>query len=93
MLADGFEAIAYPRDRAAYARLTKLLTLGNRRAPKGECHLAMEDVRAYGEGMCFIAMPPAKPGAAFRGNLRVLAEARAPRAPPRVRQHPPAFSH
>lgn len=74
MLTDGFEVIAYPRDRAAYARLTTLLTLGNRRAPKGECHLVMEDVLAHGAGMCFIAMPPAKPGAAFRGNLRVLSE-------------------
>lgn len=31
---DGFEAIAYPQDRAAYARLTRLLTLGNRRAAR-----------------------------------------------------------
>ena len=82
-LMDGFEAIAYPQDRAAWSRLTKLLTLGNRRAPKGECHLVMEDVRAQGQGICFIAMPPAKPDAtfsaafspAFRDNLRVLAEA------------------
>ena len=73
-LTDGFEAIAYPQDRAAYARLTTLLTLGNRRAPKGECHLVMDDVLAHGEGMCFIAMPPAKPGAGFRDNLRVLAD-------------------
>ena len=75
MLTDGFEAIAYPQDRAAYARLTTLLTLGNRRAPKGECHLVMDDVLAHGEGFCFIAMPPAKPGAAFRDNLRVLSDA------------------
>ena len=36
---DGFEAIAYPTDRAAYGRLCRLLTRGNRRAKKGECHL------------------------------------------------------
>ncbi len=30
VLQDGFEAIAYPQDRAAYGRLVRLLTLGNR---------------------------------------------------------------
>ena len=33
------DAFVYPKDRAAYARLTRLLTAGNRRAPKGECEL------------------------------------------------------
>ncbi|PKQ05058.1 MAG: error-prone DNA polymerase, partial [Alphaproteobacteria bacterium HGW-Alphaproteobacteria-12] len=75
VLQDGFEVIAYPQDREAYGRLTKLLTLGNRRAPKGECHLGMRDVLAYGEGHCFIAMPPAIPGKDFAGNLKLLAEA------------------
>ena len=71
-LADGFEIIAYPQDRAAYGRLARLLTRGNRRARKGECHLTLADVLAEGEGQCFIAMPPAVPGAAFRGNLEAL---------------------
>ena len=39
-LADGTSLLAYPQDRAAYGRLTRLLTLGRRRAPKGECRLA-----------------------------------------------------
>ncbi|MDX5366958.1 MAG: PHP domain-containing protein, partial [Alphaproteobacteria bacterium] len=71
-LMDGFEVIAYPQDRAAYGRLARLLTRGNRRAKKGECHLMLEDVLAEGEGQCFIAMPPAVPDAAFRGNLEAL---------------------
>lgn len=75
VLEDGFEVIAYPQDREAYGRLTKLLTLGNRRAPKGECHLGTRDVLAYGEGHCFIAMPPAIPGKGFAGNLKLLAAA------------------
>jgi error-prone DNA polymerase len=71
-LMDGFEVIAYPQDRAAYGRLARLLTRGNRRAKKGECHLTLEDVLAEGEGQCFIAMPPPAPGTAFRGNLDAL---------------------
>src|SRR5271163_3259966 len=41
---DGFEAIDYPTDRKAYGRLCQLLTTGNRKADKGECHLAGEDI-------------------------------------------------
>src|SRR5262245_3065264 len=37
---DWFETVCYPIDRAAWARLCRLLTAGNRRAPKGECHLS-----------------------------------------------------
>ncbi len=66
---DGFEVIAYPQDRAAYARLCRLLTLGNRRAPKGECYLTLHDIASYGKGQCFIAMPPLTPGKAFEASL------------------------
>ncbi len=52
--------LAYPTDRAAYGRLTRLLTLGKRRAPKGHCHLTLDDVIAHGEGQIVIALPPEK---------------------------------
>jgi error-prone DNA polymerase len=52
---DGLECIAYPKDRAAYGRLCRLLTLGNRRAPKGQCFITAEDVAAHGAGMAFVA--------------------------------------
>ena len=38
------DMLAYPKDRAAYGRLCRLLTKGNLRAPKGECHLGFEDL-------------------------------------------------
>src|ERR1700746_175715 len=57
-LADGTSLLAYPEDRAAYGRLTRLLTLGKRRAPKGECHLDYADVVAYGEGQILIVLSP-----------------------------------
>src|ERR1700733_11210590 len=56
--ADGFEAIAYPTDRQTYGRLCHLLTKGNRKAKKGECHLSFEDILAASEGQIFIALPP-----------------------------------
>ena len=50
--------LAFPTDAAAYARLCNLLTLGNSRAEKGECHLDKEDVFAASTGMKFILLPP-----------------------------------
>ena len=56
-LADGTSLLAFPEDRAAYGRLTRLLTLGKRRAPKGECHLDYADVVAHGEGQILVVLP------------------------------------
>ncbi len=49
--------IALPQNRAAYARLSRLLTLGKRRAQKGECHLDLADVLDGARGMVLIALP------------------------------------
>src|SRR5947209_15380785 len=57
-LADGTSLLAYPEDRAAYGRLTRLLTLGKRRAAKGECRLDYADVVAHGEGQIVVALSP-----------------------------------
>src|SRR5690348_2119712 len=57
-LADGTSLLAYPEDRAAYGRLTRLLTLGKRRAAKGECRLDYADVVAHGEGQIVVVLPP-----------------------------------
>src|SRR3984885_12674918 len=55
---DGFEALTYPTDRAAYGRLCQILTKGNLEAKKGECHLPFEDILDASDGQIFIAMPP-----------------------------------
>ena len=55
---DGFEMLAYPTDRAAYGRLCRLLTVGNLKAKKGECHLTFEEILAASEGQMLIALPP-----------------------------------
>ncbi|RYG51512.1 MAG: PHP domain-containing protein, partial [Chitinophagaceae bacterium] len=56
-LVDGLSLLAYPTNSDAYSNLSNLLTLGNRRAEKGECHLYKADVYAYAKGMKFIALP------------------------------------
>ena len=56
---DGFEVLAYPTDREAYGRLCRLLTAGNLKAKKGECHLSFEDILAASAGQMLIALPPA----------------------------------
>src|SRR6266852_407333 len=56
-LRNGTSLLAFPEDRAAYGRLTRLLTSGKRRAPKGECHLDYADVVAHGDGQIVVALP------------------------------------
>lgn len=51
------EWIALPQDRPAYARLSRLLTLGKRRAPKGKCYLKLQDILTGCLGMILIALP------------------------------------
>jgi len=56
-LACGMSVLVYPTDRAAYARLCRLLTLGKGRAGKGKCHLEWADLAAYSEGMIAVLVP------------------------------------
>ncbi len=51
------DIIAYPEDRAAYGRLTRLLTLGNSRARKGDCLLTFDDLAGHATGLRFILLP------------------------------------
>ena len=72
-LQDAPNLLVYPTDRAAYGRLCRLLTLGQRRAEKGECTLFLDDVAAHAEGLIFIALPPEDfPSSlsSFEGRLR-----------------------
>ena len=57
-LDDAPSLLVYPTDRAAYGRLCRLLTLGQRRAEKGKCTLHLDDVAAHADGLIFIALPP-----------------------------------
>ncbi|SHH65464.1 error-prone DNA polymerase [Cognatishimia maritima] len=68
----GVEWLALPRDRAAYQRLTRLLTLGKRRAEKGQCTLYTKDVMAGCKGMILIAIPQGGLTSA-RDDIRTIA--------------------
>ncbi|MBC2777118.1 error-prone DNA polymerase [Parasphingopyxis marina] len=64
--ADGTpDIIAYPRTRHGWGRLTRLLTVGNRRAEKGDCILTLDDLLDHSEEQLFIAMADEGEGAAL----------------------------
>ena len=59
VFADGTpDILAYPQNRAAWGRLTRLLTVGKSRADKGECTLFIDDLLEHIEGLNLIVMPP-----------------------------------
>ncbi|MBO9151295.1 error-prone DNA polymerase [Chitinophaga sp. GCM10012297] len=64
-LLDGPSLLAYPTDKDAYSRLSALLTTGNLRAEKGQCHLYRQDVYAHHHGMKLIVVPPVTLNAQF----------------------------
>ena len=56
-LTDAPSLLCFPTERAAYGRLSRLLTIGKRRAPKGACHIALADVLEHADGQIIIALP------------------------------------
>ena len=72
------DLIVYPKDRAGYANLTRLLTKGNEPAPKGECWLNFSDYLTHAEGLQTILIPACELGDApyrFGPYLRQIQEA------------------
>jgi error-prone DNA polymerase len=61
-LMDGSSLLVWPGDRAAWSRLTRLLSLGKGRAEpkkgeKGQCFLHWEDIAAWSEGLVAALVP------------------------------------
>lgn len=50
--------LVFATDVDSYGRLCQLLTIGKRRAPKGECHLSLHDLFDYHEGLLAAVVPP-----------------------------------
>ena len=48
---DASPVLVWASDRAGYGRLARLLTLGRRNAPKGECRLTFDDLAAHAAGL------------------------------------------
>ena len=64
-LLDGLSLLAFPTGIEAYSQLCNLLTTGNRRAEKGDCHLYKADVYQHAAGMKFIVLPPTELNESF----------------------------
>lgn len=74
-LADGCEYLAWPTDRAAWGRLTRLLSAGRMAAPKGECHIDRDALIAHAAGSVMAMIAPEEIGADFASRLRADATA------------------
>ncbi|MBU1376140.1 MAG: error-prone DNA polymerase [Alphaproteobacteria bacterium] len=61
--------IVYPRDREAYGRLTRLLTVGQLRAAKGGCELRWPDFLQYAEGQLVLVTAPERLDDDFQAAL------------------------
>jgi error-prone DNA polymerase len=68
-LLDGAEYLVWPTTRAAYGRLTQLLSEARMSAPKGECPITRKDFLAAAEGWAVGAVPPVAPDSAFARRL------------------------
>jgi len=77
---DGPEILCYPSDRAAYGRLSALLSAAKLAAPKGGERLTLADIVAASEGQMLIALEPEGPAPDLGPALARLARA----APGRV---------
>ncbi|HEX5666936.1 MAG TPA: error-prone DNA polymerase, partial [Hyphomicrobium sp.] len=77
-LEDSPSLLCLPTDRAAYGRLSRLLSLGQGRADKGQCILRLDDVAVLAEGNIFIVVPPETLEENFRAHLQRIRAALAP---------------
>ena len=76
VFADGTpDIIAYPATRRGWGRLTRLLTVGNRRVAKGECELFLADLVEFSDDLLLIVLPGPCDAAVLQ-TLRVAAPRR-----------------
>ncbi|HEX8524354.1 MAG TPA: PHP domain-containing protein [Tepidisphaeraceae bacterium] len=71
---DAPDLLVWAPDRQAYARLCRLLTIGRRRAPKGECLLHLSDFLEHSEGL-LAGVVPSKPFVKTARVMRHLTDA------------------
>jgi error-prone DNA polymerase len=61
---EGLAFLAYPRDRAGYGRLCRLISLGRMATPEGEwqekgrCDITLAMLAAHAEGVALVVIPP-----------------------------------
>ncbi|MGV8839342.1 MAG: error-prone DNA polymerase [Bauldia sp.] len=69
------DILAWPTGRAAYGRLCRLLTVGKRRAGKGDCWIGLADLLEWGEGQILGLVPGGRLDAGLERTLVRLGEA------------------
>ena len=70
VFADGTpDILAYPQNRTAWGRLTRLLTVGKSRGEKADCILFFDDLLEHIAGLNLIVMPPDQTKADALGAL------------------------
>ncbi|MBI0534637.1 DNA polymerase III subunit alpha [Roseomonas sp. KE2513] len=74
-LEDGREYLVWPTDRAAYARLSRMLSAARMAGEKDECAIPRDALIAAAEGQVMAMVPPDAPDDAFAERLRADAAA------------------
>lgn len=79
VLQGGFTVTALPKNRKGWGNLCRLITLGRRRAEKGDCDLGMEDLLDWSGDMALLLHPAQ--GADWRDQARCIPNAHLLMAP------------
>jgi error-prone DNA polymerase len=74
-LQDAPSLLCLPTNRAGYGRLSRLLSLGQGRAEKGQCTIVLAEVAEYAEDNIFIVIPPDILGQRFESDLQRIMSA------------------
>ena len=72
------DIITYPLNRRGWANLCRLLSTGNLRAKKGECHLTFDDLLHWADDMALILLAPPLQGRGWGGEKLQSLAARTP---------------
>jgi len=72
---DAPSLLCLPTNRDGYSRLSQLITLGRRRAPKGECHIKINDFLNQADKQIAIALAPYHISPTYLNHLRKLCHA------------------
>src|SRR6266700_1912532 len=65
------DVLAFPRDRAGWGKLCRLLTRGNLRAEKGDCILHLDDLLEHADGLELVVMARTSRETPGRGPLPI----------------------
>jgi error-prone DNA polymerase len=69
-LQDGAEYLAWPSDRAAWGRLTRMLSEARLASPKGECRIGRDALIGAAEGSVLARLAPETPDEDFADRMR-----------------------